>query len=295
MTRHAPPPSSTRGAFTLIELLVSISIIALLLGLFLPALGSARETARTVACLSNQRQLGLAWSMYADHHNGRVMPLAYTDEADIGNDDGRFWWGTDGSRSGIIDHTQGLIAPYLDGWLGERSIFECPTQPRGTYTPQGSVLIPEHDRITSTYGYNGYYLSPAKTPGWSGMIGTKRWKCIADLANPADLLVFADTLLATSPTRPGRSTALLDPPMLYQGFGQWSPNPFPTTAFRHGPASSASASTGNSASAAAVAVHADGSARAHASRPEWILHPRQRIGSIGTTNDPHYVPDWSRW
>ncbi len=62
-----------RGAFTLIELLVVIAIIALLIAILLPGLGKARIVARQVACLSNQKQIGLALTLYAEDHK-EVIP-----------------------------------------------------------------------------------------------------------------------------------------------------------------------------------------------------------------------------
>lgn len=59
--------------FTLIELLVVISIVALLIALLLPALNNAREVARSVACKSNLRQLGILADIYSNDHNDTML------------------------------------------------------------------------------------------------------------------------------------------------------------------------------------------------------------------------------
>jgi prepilin-type N-terminal cleavage/methylation domain-containing protein len=64
------------AAFTLIELLVVIAIIALLASLLLPALGRAKRSARSAACLSNLHQIGLALELYVQENNDRLPACA---------------------------------------------------------------------------------------------------------------------------------------------------------------------------------------------------------------------------
>ena len=63
----------TQKAFTLIELLVVIAIIAILMAVLMPALKRAREGGKRASCLSNLKQLTLAWSMYADENDDRLV------------------------------------------------------------------------------------------------------------------------------------------------------------------------------------------------------------------------------
>ncbi len=69
---------SKRAGFTLVELLVVISIVALLISILLPALTAARQSAQTVYCSSNLRQVGIALAIYADQHKFQLPP-AYWD------------------------------------------------------------------------------------------------------------------------------------------------------------------------------------------------------------------------
>lgn len=62
-----------RGGFTLIELLVVVAVIALLMGVLMPALRRARDAGRRTVCLSNVRSLTIAWSMYSDENDNRLI------------------------------------------------------------------------------------------------------------------------------------------------------------------------------------------------------------------------------
>ncbi|MBK8913528.1 MAG: type II secretion system protein [Phycisphaerales bacterium] len=71
--RSAAPAAAAARAFTLIELLVVVAIIALLVSILIPGLTLAREQARRTRCAANLSQLGVAWRMYLDEHQGRFF------------------------------------------------------------------------------------------------------------------------------------------------------------------------------------------------------------------------------
>lgn len=94
----------TRSRFTLIELLVVIAIIAILAAMLLPALGKAREKARGIACVGREKQLALAFILYADSYDEK-MPFSTYDYTSSTTK----WWD--------------LVYPYINS----AEVYACPS------------------------------------------------------------------------------------------------------------------------------------------------------------------------
>ena len=117
-----------KRGFTLIELLVVIAIIAILAAILFPVFARAREKARQSSCLSNTKQLGLAWMQYVQDYD-EVVPYTYM-----------------GASGGLVTWWR-----YLEPYVKNMQVYSCPSAAGDGY---GSI----------GYGYNARipYVSLAK-------------------------------------------------------------------------------------------------------------------------------------
>ncbi len=257
--------SATGRAFTLIELLVTVAIIGVLLAVVLPALAGAFRTSEDIVCKNNLRTIGFAARSYAESNHGLLPPLADWSTWPV-----TYFWGTNEQQP---DFAAGLLTKHLGYQAGkDGSVYECPAQPRGSYIPQGAS-----GGQTTTYGYNGYYLCPAATPGWSWTIGHRPWQRLSTVQNPDKVIMFADTLMSWGPGAV-TNNCLLDPPWILEG-SQWVENKSTTMCFRH--------------NGRANVCYVSGSVDSLA--PTEIIDREAMIGYVGESNAPHYVPDYEAW
>ena len=156
-----------RKGFTLIELLVVIAIIAVLMAILMPTLNRAREQGRRAACMGNLRQLTLAWQMYADENDGKIV------NGEGGYDRGqpgssnyeKAWvgqcWSDDYTSGGQLAEASQLAA-IKEGALWpltrDAKVYSCPTGSKGelvTYAAMDSVNGRVSDRGNVSSGNAG--------------------------------------------------------------------------------------------------------------------------------------------
>jgi len=106
-----------RRGFTLIELLVVIAIIAILAAILFPVFAKAREKARQTSCLSNLKQMGVAWLQYAQDYDEKVACCRVSSTYS-------------GAVSGFYQDFPYLLMPYIKN----NQVFDCPSTSYAKYT-----------------------------------------------------------------------------------------------------------------------------------------------------------------
>jgi prepilin-type N-terminal cleavage/methylation domain-containing protein/prepilin-type processing-associated H-X9-DG protein len=123
-----------RSGFTLIELLVVIAIIAILMAILIPTLNRAREQGKRAACLSNVKQLGLAWGLYADDNDNKIVN-GCTGVAGQGNvpadEDGWVHWAGYSDSTTEADQIKAVKDGALFPYVNNERLYKCPTGLRG--------------------------------------------------------------------------------------------------------------------------------------------------------------------
>jgi prepilin-type N-terminal cleavage/methylation domain-containing protein/prepilin-type processing-associated H-X9-DG protein len=189
--------SLTRHAFTLIELLIVIAIIAVLASLLLPALGSAKEQARKIRCLSNLRQLQFAWHLYAVDHSGSLAPNGHSPLSGL-HPYRPSWvggWLDLGVRADNVDVRWLMDPGYRHGaklapYLRTAGVFKCPSD-RSVVTLNGAVLERVRSMAMNCY-VNGLEIVGRNAFWQSDAFVTFRTESDLNLAPPSSTFVFID-------------------------------------------------------------------------------------------------------
>jgi prepilin-type N-terminal cleavage/methylation domain-containing protein/prepilin-type processing-associated H-X9-DG protein len=167
--------SCSQSGFTLIELLVVISIIALLIAILLPALGAARDAARTIQCAANLKQIALAAHLYGNDYDGAIVQAGHVDSPEV------YYWPDD-----LWTYLNMPSTPH-SGWLRmnqrpwEGTVLFCPSF-------GARVAAPTPYSMTVHFQPDNAAFTPGEPP---------RYTRFDDLKKQSETSMFADGVTQT--------------------------------------------------------------------------------------------------
>ena len=176
----------TRG-FTLIELLVVIAIIAVLMGVLMPALGIAKKMAQSISCSSNLRSLMVAWRMYADGNDDKLVAA----ESGVKNRPNWFSGGLSYSSDPVNwdienDMKKSPLWPYVGK---SAKIFKCPADMAKVTNDMGSTVNRVRSNSMSQVFGRGGWLDKNYNEGQQVW---RTYSKLTTIINPAKTWVFVD-------------------------------------------------------------------------------------------------------